>query len=105
MNSVKLPVAVHTFLLRSGSVLLLRRRNTGFQDGKVGLVGGQVEAGEPVTRAAIRECREEVGVDLDPTDLAVIGVTHYHSPTGEGIDFFLSATRWKGEPRNLDPGF
>ena len=29
---------------------------------------------------------------------SVIGVTHYGSSTGEGIDFFLSTTRWTGEP-------
>jgi 8-oxo-dGTP diphosphatase len=26
-------------------------------------------------------------------------------PAGEGIDFFLSATRWRGEPRNVGPDF
>lgn len=63
MGRVRLPVAVHTFLLRSGSVLLLRRCNTGFEDGNYGLVGGHLEGGESVTQAAIRECREEVRVD------------------------------------------
>jgi 8-oxo-dGTP diphosphatase len=105
MNRFELPVAVHTFLLRSDSVLLLRRRNTGFEDGKYGLVGGHVEGGESITRAAIRECREEVGIEVDPTDLTAVGVTHYNSPVGEGIDFFLSATRWRGEPRNVEPDF
>ena len=105
MSSHKLPVAVHTFLLRSDSVFLLRRRNTGFADGKYGLVGGHVEGGEPITQAAIRECREEVGIEIDAGDLTVIGVTHYNSPAGEGIDFFLRATRWRGEPRNVEPDF
>ena len=105
MSRYKLPVAVHTFLLRSDSVLLLRRRNTGFADGKYGLVGGHVEGGEPITQAAIRECREEVGIEIDAGDLTVIGVTHYNSPAGEGIDFFLRATRWRGEPRNVEPDF
>ena len=105
MGMVKLPVAAHMFLLRSGSVLLLRRRNTGFEDGKYGLVGGHLNGGESVMQAATRECREEVGVEIDPVDLKVIGVTHYNSPTGEGIDFFLSATRWTGEPRNREPEF
>lgn len=105
MSRVKLPVAVHTFLLRSGSVLLLRRCNTGFEDGNYGLVGGHLEGSESVTQAAIRECREEVGVEIDRADLKVVGVTHYNSPTGEGIDFFLRATQWTGEPRNREPDF
>jgi 8-oxo-dGTP diphosphatase len=98
MKRVKLPVAAHTFLLRSGSVLLQRRSNTGFEDGSYGPVGGYLEGGESVRQTAIRECREEIGVEIDPAGLTVVGVAHYNSPTGEGIDFFLSATRWAGEP-------
>jgi hypothetical protein len=37
--------------------------------------------------------------------LKVVGVAHYTSPTGEGIDFFLSTTRWKGDPHNLELNF
>lgn len=98
MTRFKLPIAVHVFVLRSGSVLLLQRQNTGFEDGNYGPPGGHLERGESVTQAAIRECREEVGIELDPTDLRPIGVTHYTSPTGEGVDFFFTATRWSGTP-------
>jgi 8-oxo-dGTP diphosphatase len=98
MTRFKLPIAVHVFLLRSGSILLLQRHNTGFEDGNYGLPAGHLEPGESVTHAAVRECREEVGIELDPTDLRAIGVTHYTSPTGEGVDFFFTATRWRGEP-------
>jgi ADP-ribose pyrophosphatase YjhB (NUDIX family) len=105
MNETRIPIAVHTFLISADSVLLLRRFNTGFEDGNYGLVGGHLEGGESVTQAAIRECREEVGVEIDQAHLRVVGVAHYDSPTGEGIDFFLTATRWTGEPRNLEPDF
>ena len=98
MKRVTLPVVAHTFLLRSGSVLLLRRSNTGFEDQNYGPVGGHLEGGESIKQTAIRECREEIGVEIDPADLRIVGVTHYNSPTGEGIDFFLSTTRWTGEP-------
>lgn len=94
----KLPVAVHVFLLRSGSVLLVRRYNTGFEDGSYAPVGGHLEHHESIRQTAIRECREEVGVEIEPADLRIIGVAHYDSPAGEGIDFFLSASRWRGEP-------
>ena len=60
----RFPVAVHIFLLRGDSVLLLRRSNTGFEDGRLSVVAGHVEPGESVTAAAIREAREEVGIDL-----------------------------------------
>lgn len=95
---LKLPVAVHVFLVRDGTVLLTRRADTGFEDGNYGFVGGHLEPGESIFAAAVRECREEVGVELEPTALEVIGVTHYTSPMGDGIDFFLRAVRWAGEP-------
>ena len=98
MPVVKLPVVAHVFLLRSGSVLLLRRSNTGFEDGNYGLVGGHLDGEETVIQAAIRECEEEIGVEIEAADVQVIGVTHYTSPDGEGIDFFLKASLRRGEP-------
>lgn len=94
-----LPVVAHVFLLRAGSVLLARRCDTGFEDGKYGPVGGHLDGGEPATAAAARECREEVGITLDPVDLRFLGVVHYASPEGEGVDVYFSCTRWIGEPR------
>jgi 8-oxo-dGTP diphosphatase len=96
MKRANLPVVAHTFLLCSGSVLLLRRANTGFEDGSYGPVGGHLEGGESVKQTAIRECREEIGVEIDLADLKVVGVTHYNSPTGEGIDFFPGARERQG---------
>ena len=79
-------------------MLLARRANTGFEDGNYGPAGGHLETGETIFQAVIRECWEEIGVGLEPADLRTIGVTHYSSPTGDGIEFFLRAERWTGEP-------
>jgi len=92
------PVVTHVFLLRQGSVLLLRRAGTGFANGQYGPAGGHLEPGESIRQAAVRECREEVGVELDPAHLRMIGVSHYRTAHSEGIDFFLTATSWDGEP-------
>jgi ADP-ribose pyrophosphatase YjhB (NUDIX family) len=89
----RLPVAVHIFLLRDNHVLLLRRANTGYEDGKYSVVAGHLDGGESVTQAAIREAHEEVGITLRLTDLTVVGVMHRVS-TDERIDFFLVATTW-----------
>jgi 8-oxo-dGTP pyrophosphatase MutT (NUDIX family) len=76
----------------------VRRCNTGFEDGRYGPVGGHLEGGESIKQTAVRECREETGIEIDPADLRMIGITHYNSPTGEGIDFFLGTSKWQGEP-------
>ena len=82
------PVAVHLFFFQDERVLLLRRFNTGWQDGKYSVPAGHVEAGESVTAAAIREAGEELGVCLKPEMLEVIHVMHRKS-NDERVDFFL----------------
>jgi len=98
----RFPVAVHIFLLREDHVLLLRRANTGYEDGNYSVVAGHLDGGESVTRAAIREAHEEVGIALRPTDLTVVGVMHRVS-NEERIDFFLVATTWGGTLTNQEP--
>jgi ADP-ribose pyrophosphatase YjhB (NUDIX family) len=97
MPHVKLPITAQVVLLQTGKLLLVRRYGTGFEDGNLGLVGGHVESGESVTQAAIRECWEEVGIEIAPRDLYPIGVSNYTSPGGDGIDFFFKATSWAGD--------
>jgi 8-oxo-dGTP diphosphatase len=98
----RLPVAVHIFFLRDNHVLLLRRANTGYEDGNYSVVAGHLDGGERITQAAVREAKEEVGVDLRPADLRVVGVMHRVS-TEECVDFFLSATEWAGTVSNREP--
>lgn len=94
--------AVHLFLVREGRVLLLRRWNTGYEDGNYSVVAGHLDGGEEVVAAAVREAREEVGIDVGPSDLRVVGVMHRRSDD-ERIDFFLEARRWSGEIANREP--
>ena len=94
--------AVHLFLLRGQQVLLLRRRNTGYEDGNYSVPAGHLDGGEQVIQAAIREVREEVGIEITPEDLDVVGIMH-RKAEDERIDFFVAARRWDGEPRNCEP--
>jgi ADP-ribose pyrophosphatase YjhB (NUDIX family) len=83
-------------------VLLLRRYNTGYQDGNYSVVAGHLNGGERVKAAAIREAREEVGIHIAGEDLDVVGVMHRLSDD-ERIDFFLTASRWTGRVTNQEP--
>ncbi|NRQ37600.1 NUDIX domain-containing protein [Nonomuraea sp. NN258] len=93
-------VDVHVLLLRDGHVLLARRAGTGYGDGLWHLPSGHLEAGESVTAGCVREAKEEVGVDLDPADLAFAHVMH-RAP--DRVGFFFAAVRWRGEPYNAEP--
>ncbi len=98
-------VAVHLFLLRSNGeeVLLLRRANTGYMDGHCSFVAGHLDGGEWVETAAAREAFEEVGVQTREHDITVVGVMH-RLANDERIDFFVTASTWRGEVHNAEPG-
>ncbi len=95
-------VAVHLFFLRNGEVLMLRRFQTGWEDGNYSVVAGHVEASETVTQAVIREAEEEVGVCLTPDQVNVVHVMHRKSDD-ERIDFFLTVDNWRGVITNREP--
>lgn len=94
--------AVHLFLLREQQILLLKRRNTGYEDGNYSVVAGHLDGNEEVQDAMIREAREEAGIEISREDLRVVGVIHYRSRQ-ERINFFLVAERWRGEISNREP--
>lgn len=95
--------AVYMLFVRNGKILMLRRANTGYEDGKFSLVAGKLDGNEEVKRAAVREAEEESGLKLGPDDVEVASVMHRLSDTGEWIDFFLKVNRWEGEPVNKEP--
>jgi ADP-ribose pyrophosphatase YjhB (NUDIX family) len=96
------PVAVHLFFIRDGRVLLLRRFNTGYEDGNYSVPAGHLDGDESVTRAAIREAREEIGLELSPDDVTVVGTMHRKAES-ERVDFFVAVRAWHGEPTNCEP--
>ena len=102
IDRFKLLSAVHLFLIRDSQVLLLRRFNTGYEDGKYSVIAGHLNGDEEIRAAAIREAREEVGIEISPLDLQVVGVMHRKS-NDERIDFFLAASSWSGEIMNREP--
>jgi 8-oxo-dGTP diphosphatase len=82
-------------------VLLLRRFNTGYEDGNYSLPAGHLDGAETVSAAMIREAEEEVGVVISQADLRVVHVMHRNvadpgSGPAERVDFFLAAERWQG---------
>ncbi len=109
----RLVPAAYVFLLRPGpdggadEVLLQLRQGTGFMDGHWAAgAAGHVEADESVVEAAVREAREELGIDLDPGDLVPLTALHRGEPGGpaleQRIDIFFEARRWAGEARTLE---
>lgn len=60
-------VVVGTAIMRGGRLLAQQRGHPAAHAGRWELPGGRVEPGETESEAVIRECREELGVDVRPT--------------------------------------
>ena len=97
------PVSVHLLLVEDDRVLLLRRYNTGFEDGNYSLVAGHIDGGEELKAAMIREAKEEAGIEICHSNLEAVGVMHFKGDQ-EYIHFFLKASVWSGEVTNREPG-
>ena len=96
------PVAVHLLLVEDDRVLMLRRYNTGYEDGNYSVVAGHIDGGEDLKAAMVREVREEAGIEISQSDLEVVGVIHFKGDA-EYIHFFLKASEWSGEVTNMEP--
>jgi len=98
----RFPTTVQLFFFRENRILLLRRFNTGFRDGEYTVPAGHMDGGETVLQSAIREGQEEVGVDIQETDMTFSTVMH-RIEDEERVDFFFQVHKWSGEPFNAEP--
>lgn len=92
---------VHLILVKSKQVLMLRRFNTGFEDGNYGLIGGHVDHAESIRHAMHREAYEEAGILVDPSHLVLVHTMHRVTDE-ERVSFFFTAKGWSGEPANME---
>lgn len=99
-NSI--PVTALIMIRRGNEVLLMKRFNTGYEDGKYCFPGGHVEKGEEIKKAAIREAKEEIGIDIEEDKVNVIHVFNRKVKDNAYIDFILECHEWKGNIRIME---
>jgi 8-oxo-dGTP diphosphatase len=105
-NRFRLIAAVHLLLIREGRILLLRRANTGYEDGNYSVIAGHLDGDETVYAAIQREASEEAAITIESDDLRMVGVLQRRAATAdddERIDFFLTASNWSGVIHNAEP--
>lgn len=98
-----LRAAVYLILLKGNNVLLTRRYNTGWMDGKYSLIAGHLDGNESVTNSMIREAWEEAGIKVAKANLKPATVLHRYSTDQEYMDFFFVAESWEGDPEIKEP--
>jgi len=100
----KLIPSVYAFFIKEGKILLLRRFQTGYEDGKYGLVAGHADGGETMKSAMAREALEEAGAVIKPEFLELAVTMHRWCGDHERMDLFFVVKNWDGEIKNMEPG-
>lgn len=101
----RIAVGVNVLLVKDGKCLLIRRANTGWADGYYTIPAGHLDGNEPLTAAAAREVKEEVGITIEPSDLTLVHVMHRSDKEDdqERLDFLFLASKWQGDPYIAEP--
>ena len=101
----KIVPASYLVLMKENKVLLGRRFNTGYEDGKCSLPAGHVDKNENFTQCIIREAKEEIGIDLKLEDLRVAHIMQrdsHEKENGDRVDVFFTAQKWEGDIVNKE---
>lgn len=89
-------------LVKKNKVLLCRRFNTGWEDGKYGFMAGHIDGGESFVEALCREAKEELGITIRRKDVQFVHVQH-HISNKEYVYMYFTAGQWAGEPSIQEP--
>jgi 8-oxo-dGTP diphosphatase len=95
-NPTIIPVVAGALIAADGRILLHQRKLGGALGGLWEFPGGKVEPGETPHAALIRELEEELGVAIDPADLAYLA--RASEPGNPHVILLYTCRRWRGEP-------
>ncbi len=103
MSQVSTRVVV--FLVKGGKVLLGQRQRSSLGHMLWAGIGGKVEAGESIKEAAVREIKEEIGVNVNIKDLKERGEVFFEFPNkpkwSQKVTIFVT-NKWQGELRETE---
>ena len=90
-------LAVDVLVAKDEKILLIKRKHEPFK-GKYALPGGFVEYGETVEQAAVRECKEETGIDVELEGLLGVYSDPGRDPRWHIISVVFFGSAKKGKP-------
>ena len=100
MGKLNFRVAINLVLVQDGKVLLMRRANTGWNDGMYALMGGHVEDGENPFHTVVREAKEELGIDIEMQDIKPLFTM---SVNPDHIYLYFGCEKYSGTIVNNEP--
>ena len=91
-------------LLRNdqNQILLQQRSGTGYLDGYWDFPSGHVELGESLRDTAVRETKEEIGVDISLDNLELVHIEQFFVERNY-VNYTFEVRSWKGDPRICEP--
>lgn len=95
-------VGVGVLVVHNG-LLLLGRRKGSHGAGSWAAPGGRLEFGEDLETCALRELREETGLDATVTELGPYTSDVFEDAGQHDLTVFVVARGIRGTPRNLEP--
>lgn len=102
-NTIK--VGVGLYIVNEKRQLLLGLRKSAHGCGTWCPPGGHMEFGESNAQAAVREAKEETGLDIVPDSVTLAGVTndYFKESNKHYITLNLTTTKFSGTPRCMKP--
>ena len=90
-------------------ILMIKRQNTGFRDGHYALPAGHIEIWESPIEALRKEMYEEIGINIDISEIKIIHIWHRFSPqethdeVRQYFSFFFEIWDYEWTPYNAEP--
>jgi 8-oxo-dGTP diphosphatase len=98
-KTLQIKAAVVIIPRKEGKILLFRRQNTGWEDGKYTVPSGNIDKGELPKEAALRELKEETGLIANIEDLKLV---HIDFVKDSVINFYFIIEEWIGKPKLIE---
>lgn len=87
-----------------GNILLQRRQGTKLWSGFLALPAGHIDEGENAYEAAVREAREELGIEITIEDIIDTFVTNRKNKSLPSyFDVYFEISKYKGEIKINEP--
>ena len=97
--------AVCLILECDGKWFVGRRQNTGYCDGYLNMPAGHIELDETPREAAVREAKEEVGIEVSAEDISFVHI-QYNRDAEDKHDrthYYFKIECCDQEPLNMEP--
>ena len=98
----KSAITVGMILINENNELLLQKRcNTGYMDGKYAIVSGHLEKNESMVSGIVREVKEEVNLDIKEENITLVCLIR-RGDNDDYINSYFKCSEFSGTLKNME---